>query len=162
MAISFGSGAVKPYVGGSEIQEAYVGSQLVYQSKPPYTYVFLGGESKYYLADYASLQNGCAIAKESGVYRLSYPAKTSDIAEINITQINGTHLKFIYKMASASSTSIFRVYGYRNGAWFSIKDFYQTADYTLADVEVGNYTQLSLRFSGYTMGYADSVRFENA
>ena len=35
MAISFGSNGVKPYVGGSEIQEAYVGSQLVYRNEVP-------------------------------------------------------------------------------------------------------------------------------
>lgn len=35
MGISFGSVGKKPYVGGKEVQEAYVGSQLVYQNEVP-------------------------------------------------------------------------------------------------------------------------------
>lgn len=35
MGISFGSKSVKPYVGGKEVTEAYVGSQLVYKNEVP-------------------------------------------------------------------------------------------------------------------------------
>lgn len=38
MGISFGSVGKKPYVGSKEVQEAYVGNQLVYQSMPDTTY----------------------------------------------------------------------------------------------------------------------------
>ena len=38
MGISFGSASKKPYVGSKEVQEAYVGSQLVYRAVPPSVY----------------------------------------------------------------------------------------------------------------------------
>ena len=38
MGISFGSTGIKPYVGSKEVQEAYVGSTLVYQNMPNYEY----------------------------------------------------------------------------------------------------------------------------
>lgn len=38
MPISIGSKNVKPYVGGKEVKEAYVGSTLVYQNVPNYEY----------------------------------------------------------------------------------------------------------------------------
>ena len=37
MSISFGSTGRKPYVGNKEVQEAYVGSQLVYKNEVPPT-----------------------------------------------------------------------------------------------------------------------------
>ena len=47
MGISFGSTGIKPYVGSKEVKEAYVGSQLVYQSVAPIVYKFLGAENTY-------------------------------------------------------------------------------------------------------------------
>ena len=38
MGISLGSSSKKPYVGSKEVQEAYVGSTLVYQNVPNYEY----------------------------------------------------------------------------------------------------------------------------
>lgn len=49
MGISFGIKTIKPYVGGKEVQEAYVGSQLVYRATPPYVYFFHGTENDYIL-----------------------------------------------------------------------------------------------------------------
>lgn len=53
MAISFGSNGVKPYVGGKEVQEAYVGSQLVYRATPPFNGVFFDSTTKFILEGYA-------------------------------------------------------------------------------------------------------------
>ena len=46
MSISFGSTSIKPYVGSKEVQEAYVGSQLVYKGKPNPVTLFNGAVSK--------------------------------------------------------------------------------------------------------------------
>ena len=46
MGISFGSASKKPYVGSKEVQEAYVGSQLVYKGKPNPVTLFDGTVSK--------------------------------------------------------------------------------------------------------------------
>ena len=67
MGISFGSTGIKPYVGGKEVQEAYVGSQLVYSAAPPYNYYFVGGETKYFISPNVVLPNyNATIAKKNG------------------------------------------------------------------------------------------------
>lgn len=53
MSISKGSQSVKPYVGGREVQEAYVGSQLVYRSTPPFNGVFFDSSTRFILEGYA-------------------------------------------------------------------------------------------------------------
>ena len=163
MGISFGSKSVKPYFGSKEVQEAYVGSQLVYQSKPPYTYVFLGGESKYYLADYATIDSGIAIQKESGVYRVVFPSGTSNIPYLTITQVNGNKLKFIYKPESYSSTTTLYVAGNNGGTfWPQITNIkMEVNDYTLASITIpSNYTQVRIGVSGYTRCFVDAIRYE--
>ena len=45
MSISKGGQSLKPYVGGKEVSEAYVGSQLVYKSGPNPVTVFNGSVS---------------------------------------------------------------------------------------------------------------------
>lgn len=95
MGISFGSGAVKPYVGGSEIQEAYVGSQLVYKSGLPYYYYFLGGTENYQISENCLLQDGAAIAKPTNVN--NFMIAVSGEAKIRLNNINsfiGYKLKF--------------------------------------------------------------------
>lgn len=47
MSISFGSTGIKPYVGNKEVQEAYVGSTLVYSAGPVNPYIFKGNEINY-------------------------------------------------------------------------------------------------------------------
>lgn len=69
MSISKGNQAVKPYVGGKEVQEAYVGSQLVYRATPPY--VFIGDANDYLLSDLGQLGTGCAITKYNNIYRVA-------------------------------------------------------------------------------------------
>ena len=162
MGISFGSKSVKPYVGSKEVQEAYVGSQLVYQSKPPYTYVFLGGENNYYLADYTAMQNGLAIAKESNVYRLAYPARTSNIPQLVINQVLGTHIKFTAKGGSNSSITVYGQSGSLN-IQLGYINISGVADYTLYDVAIPadrTYDNISIRASGQAIIYMDAVRFE--
>lgn len=53
MSISKGSQSVKPYVGSKEVKEAYVGSQLVYRSTPPFNGVFFDSTTKFILEGYA-------------------------------------------------------------------------------------------------------------
>ena len=47
MSISFGSTGIKPYVGSKEVQEAYVGSTLVYSAGPANPIIFQGTEINY-------------------------------------------------------------------------------------------------------------------
>ena len=163
MGISFGSKSVKPYVGGKEVAEAYVGNQLIYQNKPPYTYVFLGGKSQYYLADYASVENGITFQKESDIYRVVFPKGTSGVPHMYINQVNGNRLKFIYKPESYSGTSTLAVYGNSSTTvWSQLKVItLGVNDYTLASVNIpSQYTQVRIELSGYVRCFVDDIRYE--
>ena len=83
MGISFGSTGIKPYVGSKEVQEAYVGSQLVYKSGPPDNWIFIGEETSYFLSSDSELLTGTAIVKEGGIYRVSLAQKSTNGLKIN-------------------------------------------------------------------------------
>lgn len=92
MGISFGSKSVKPYVGSKEVKEAYVGSQLVYQSIAPIVYKFLGAENTYTID--GTLGGGAAIVKKDGIYRISLGGQSGEFV---FDTIPGYILKFTIK-----------------------------------------------------------------
>lgn len=98
MGISFGNKAIKPYVGSKEVQEAYVGDQLVYRAKSPYIYYFLGGETDYVLND-IDLGNRAAITKPnySNNYKIALTPTTvlsAFIIVTNVAQYIGKNIQF--------------------------------------------------------------------
>lgn len=126
MGISVGSGSVKPYVGGTEIKEAYVGSELVYQSKLPYVYYFLGAENDYVLNPDCALTRYAAIVKntDEGVYNLVITYNlTSDVGGVitisNLGDYAGKQFAFTYKfdeLATSTYTGTARVRFYNNNS----------------------------------------------
>ena len=110
MSISKGGQSVKPYVGSKEVQEAYVGSQLVYRATPPYVYAFLGTQNSYMLADWCTLSSsGAAIVKEGNNFRIAlsgvyFPAVDKfqyGSININMPANAGSTLSFMYKMGGS-------------------------------------------------------------
>lgn len=119
MSIFVGSGSVKPYIGGTEIKEAYVGSELVYQSKLPYVYYFLGAENDYVINPNCALTRNAAIIKPTGetTYKiaLSYNNDT-DIGGIvdakAISEYVGSKFEFVHRtsgLATSQRTQTVRV-----------------------------------------------------
>lgn len=95
MGISKGGQSVKPYVGSKEVQEAYIGSQLVYRAGLPYYYYFLGGTENYQISENCLLQDGAVIAKPTNVN--NFMIAVSGNAKIRLNNINsfiGYKLKF--------------------------------------------------------------------
>lgn len=114
MAISFGSNGVKPYVGGSEIQEAYVGSQLVYKAqKLPYHYVFLGTENEYFISPLVTLGTGAAITKPewATTYKIALSSATGNEVKINIdADFVGQRFKFLCRSAVYAGSFTIKIY----------------------------------------------------
>lgn len=165
MGISFGSTGIKPYVGSKEVQEAYVGSQLVYRAVPPYLYRFLGSENDYILDGEL---NNASVVKVKGKYRISLEKAASN---------------FIFKTDKTFNTLTFMAYGATNyssqGQWVAFgteraPGQYQwngqhyftpgTNDFTLVTVPSSwkNYDAIKIETTLGTgrSGYIDAVKFE--
>lgn len=112
MGISFGNTGIKPYVGSKEVQEAYVGSQLVYKSGLPYYYMFLGNENDYFISPNLTFQANASITKPKTVYKLtltfnaSAMIKTGSFIINNISQFVGWKLKFTCYQNGSTSDKI--------------------------------------------------------
>ena len=116
MSISFGSTGIKPYVGSKEVQEAYVGSQLVYRASLPSNYMFLGTENDYYKSDNVQLVKQADIAKlpvsfTPQTFKLCIATKKSmnqwfggEVRINNAGQFVGQKLKFTAYSANGSAT----------------------------------------------------------
>ena len=158
MGISFGSASKKPYVGSKEVQEAYVGSQLVYQNKPPYNYAFLGSKTKYYLATWATLSGGAAIVKNGDVYNIS--TGTSQAGTLTLTEVHGPVIKFTAHSDDGQGITIEKYVG---GTWYVDKNINLTKTPTLYSYTINTGTQFRLhpRFAGYSI-YLDAVRYEES
>lgn len=116
MSISFGSTGRKPYVGSKEVQEAYVGSQLVYRASLPSSYMFLGTENDYYKSDNVQLVKQASIEKlpvsfTPPTFKLCIATKKSmnewfggEVRINNAAQFVGQKLKFTAYSASGSAT----------------------------------------------------------
>lgn len=123
MGISLGSSSKKPYVGSKEVQEAYVGSQLVYRATPPYLYFFLGRENDYILNNIEL--NGNTIVKPDGsnIFNIANRYKlTNDqygtVSVTNLGQYVGRVITSIIKpssgMGNQQAKLCFRFYGAGN------------------------------------------------
>lgn len=108
MGISLGSSSKKPYVGSKEVQEAYVGSQLVYQAGPKYVYAFLGTANDYILASWCTLTKYATVQKYNGVYKISIGAGApSGSITLDITALKHKNkISFDY-MSTTSNNSIY-------------------------------------------------------
>ena len=165
MGISFGSTGIKPYVGSKEVQEAYVGSQLVYRATPPAVYKFLGTETDYIID--GTLDNA-SVVKIKDKYRISLEKAASS---------------FIFKTEKTFNTLTFTAYGTNiyssKGQWvaFGIEQSpgrYQwngqhyftpgTNDFTLVTIPSTwkNYDAIKIEttLSKGRSGYIDAVKFE--
>ena len=106
MGISFGSASKKPYVGSKEVQEAYVGSQLVYQAGPKYVYAFLGSANDYILAAWCTLTKHATVQKYNGVYKISIGADApAGSITLDITSLKHKNkISFDYMSTTSNNT----------------------------------------------------------
>lgn len=102
MGISLGSSSKKPYVGSKEVQEAYVGSTLVYSAGPGSNYAFLGTADGYYLADWCTYAD-TVISQVDGVYKMTINKRNGTITLDISGQNKYTILKFTGKCSGGSS-----------------------------------------------------------
>lgn len=119
MGIFVGSGSVKPYVGDTEIKEAYVGSELIYKSALPYIYYFLGAENDYVISPNCALTRNAAIVKPNGepTYKiaLSYNNDTEIGGIVDAKSVGdyvGHNFEFVHRtdgLATSTHTQSVRV-----------------------------------------------------
>lgn len=161
MGISFGSASKKPYVGSKEVQEAYVGSQLVYRAVPPSVYAFLGTENDYMIQPWCQLSSsGSAIEKRNNVYRISInPTR----GRITLTEVKLKVIKFLF--ASTGSTGevgyikfsgtsgVISTQGIRSSGSFTLK----TYNIPEGTTKIEFYNSVSISATCYF----DAIRYEN-
>lgn len=164
MGISFGSKSVKPYVGSKEVQEAYVGSQLVYRAGLPYYYYFLGGTEKYQISENCLLQDGAAIAKPSGVANFMLSIKAQNRIRLNgIDSFVEYSLKFTTCARGGYDSNSAQVIFYTAGggiASYTNFDYYQSP--TLVSVPIPSNAVYAVfrTISAAETFYFDMVRCE--
>lgn len=155
MSISFGSTGIKPYVGSKEVKEAYVGSQLVYKSVPPYIYRFLGNENDYIIDGELGL--GATVVKEEGIYRIfsGYQGMFS------FDNVQGQSLKFLAKFKNSNNS--IKIEGVKSGVSPQlIKYVNATTQFSLIDCgTLGDYTRIRITHTPSSNHlWIDAVRFE--
>ena len=169
MGISFGSASKKPYVGSKEVQEAYVGSQLVYKSGLPYNYYFLGGENDYFINDNVKLMNGTDITKPAGknTYKItsSYINSAGYFDLKNANQFVGWKLKFTYCGENNLTLKIQVDYREANFTFITRSELTTTSmteqSYSFTVPAKCDYVRIAM---GGQIGkrYFDNIRFEEA
>lgn len=169
MPISIGSSNVKPYVGGKEVQEAYVGSQLVYSAAPPYNYYFVGGETKYYISPNVVLPpNYATIAKKNGTgnYMIAISKDYTRFKLTDTSRFLGWKLKFT---ASTNADSAIRLraefYLSDQYNWAVSEPFNRTEKLITIPVEAVNGNApiyIEIYSDSNTTFYLDNIRFEEA
>lgn len=162
MGISFGSKSVKPYVGGKEVAEAYVGSQLVYKAqKLPYHYVYLGTENAYYISDLVTLGTGAAITKPTGAttYKLALSGLAGNSIKINLDpEFVGQRFKFLARGAT-NAVSI-DVKFYSSSGLGSESTFNLTTQETLKTTKLVTSAETYIEINATGQVYFDAMRFE--
>lgn len=151
MGISLGSSNKKPYVGSKEVQEAYVGSTLVYQNMPNYEYPPYV-MNKGYTALEINGSHGATFVEGTGIIFTTVSSGTpyvrfntpTSIAtnKKGVVVVNGTSYSFNYPKASgAIGYSIIAIQitrsapykvrvGYRLGNTDNLTDITEIADPT--------------------------------
>ena len=138
MGISLGSSSKKPYVGSKEVQEAYVGSTLVYQNVPNYEYppyVMNKGYTalEINLSRFATFVEGTGIVftKPSTGYalvRFNTPEKITTNKK-GVVVVNGTSYSFNYPKASFMGDNIINLQ-ITNSAPYKVQVGYYSAGNT--------------------------------
>ena len=167
MGISFGSKSVKPYVGGKEVKEAYVGSQLVYQATYPYKYAFLGTANNYMLADWCTIGQSVAITKYNEIYRIALPYvsdPTSAANWVDLTNIDPTLYKKLKFTAIAQKIdSRNRQVNFAKGNALIRSSTYNFADAVEKTIELdipAETTRILLIGAQLSATYLDAIRIE--
>lgn len=164
MGISFGSTGIKPYVGSKEVQEAYVGSQLVYKAeKLPYNYVFLGTENEYLISPLVVLGTGATITKPSWAttFKLDLNYVTGNEIKINITpDFVGNNFKFLCRSSSYTGNFYIRFYD-SNTHYRTQSDFEVGQSETLKTTLKINANDKFISIRAQSQIYFDAMRFEN-
>lgn len=167
MGISFGSKTIKPYVGGKEVQEAYVGSQLVYKASYPYKYAFLGTANDYMLADWCTIGQKVAIAKWLDIFRITLPHVGNPDANdslVRLTNIDTTKYKvlkftaFVQKPTNSNSTVSF-IKGATQLS-FQYYNFPNTTEKALSYNIPDGTTEIRLKTGQSLILYLDAIRIE--
>lgn len=169
MSISKGGQSVKPYVGSKEVQEAYVGNQLVYRAVPPVVYGFLGSANDYTIANWCKLTDNAEIVKESGIYRIALSRQASSghlYGIVTLSEIKGKQLKFTFKKRYGSTRIWIQYTSNGVSQETEITQNFNTADYNLFTWNVpNNTTSISIRVTEMSkisvLGWLDALRYEN-
>ena len=176
MSISFGSTGIKPYVGSKEVQEAYVGSQLVYRAGLPTSYMFLGAETDYYINDNVQLVQRASITKVSAsftppTYKLAIQTSriAGDVYEgeariNNAAQFIGQKLKFT-AFTTDANVKLYVVNRKADGGGASPSKTItlSTQEESLCEVDVPDgvsYIQFTSGTGGLGVVALDAIRFE--
>lgn len=174
MSISFGSKTIKPYVGGKEVQEAYVGSQLVYRATPPYVYFFLGTENDYILNSVDLRGNAVAKPAGSNVFNIAnrYTLTGDKYGYVDVTNLGqyvGRVITSIIKpygdMSNQEAKLCFRFYGAGNSI---ISQDYKHpkfgSDYATYSYQIPNgalkLSIITMTASTSWLAYIDTIRLE--
>ena len=118
MGISFGSTSKKPYVGSKEVQEAYVGSTLVYQNVPNYEYPPYV-MNKGYTALEINKSKGATFVEGTGIIfttvssgvpyiRFNTP-KPITTNKKGVVVVNGTSYSFNYPTPNSGGYSVIQI-----------------------------------------------------
>jgi hypothetical protein len=162
MGISFGSTSKKPYVGSKEVQEAYVGSQLVYKAqKLPYHYVYLGAENAYYISDLVTLGTGAAITKPAGAttYKLALSGLAGNSIKINLDpDFVGQRFKLLVRGATSGQSIFVKFY---NPSGLGLEStFNLTTQETLKTTKLVTPGEAYIEINATGQVYFDAMRFE--
>ena len=168
MGISFGSTDIKPYVGSKEVQEAYVGSQLVYSAAPPYNYYFVGGETKYYISPNVVLPtSGTTIEKKNGTgnYVITNSKKYNYIKLLDVSRFIGWKLKFTASTKSGGQylEAYLSASGWNSGVDLgAINPTEKLITIPVEAVSAGTPTFIQIFSPSNGTFYLDNIRFEES
>ena len=145
MGISLGSSSKKPYVGSKEVQEAYVGSTLVYQNVPNYEYPPYVTNKGYTVLEInstldATFVEGTGIVFRKGTtgyphvrFNVPNPIKTN---KKGVVVVNGTSYSFNYPKPSFTGYNIIAIQ-ITNSAPYTVKvGYYNAGNYNANNITV--------------------------
>ena len=169
MGISFGSTGIKPYVGSKEVQEAYVGSQLVYRAGLPYYYYFLGSENDYAINENCVLQVSASVSKPSwaSTYKIALGPGSGytnpEVRLINVAEFVGKKLKFLYRSGANYGNIMQIVFKKSDNTTISYVNLNATnSEILTSNLVPAGTSYIALKPATVTTGYyLDAIRFED-